>query len=115
VKDSLALGVVHDGVICGSLVFVGLSGFIEGTELVVPIGLKRVGNESIGWINLHVPQSGLLSFVLHALDLLPPNAIGLFGARLHFALNRQCDPKGHRRELGKNEIADGVIEFRARD
>ena len=76
-KDALALLVVDGERIGRTLLLIFLLGRVQGAEFGVPVGLQRIGDESIGGVHLPVAMLRLVGLVLGALDLSVPQAVGL--------------------------------------
>ena len=63
-------------------------------QLVVPFRLERIGDEAVVGIDLHVAPARELGFIAQSLDMLAAQGVGLGGAGLELALNRQGDRRG---------------------
>ena len=80
------------------------------TQLFVPLSFERVGDETVIGVDLHVASPREFGIIAHPLDMLAAQGIGLGGARLEFALNREADLQGHRRHQLEQKRADRRID-----
>ncbi len=68
------------------IVIVGIG---ERARPAIPVGLQRVGHETIGRSDMHVPVTGGIGLVLGPLDLTMTEAVGLLQTRGNFLLYGQ--------------------------
>ena len=89
------------GAECRSLLlaaaFVFLGSFGMTAQLVVPFRLKRICDETVVGVDLHVASAGKLGVIAQPLHMLATCGICLVSARLKFALDFQGDGQRHRR------------------
>ena len=93
--------------------FMILDGVGMEPELLIPLGFERVGDETIIGVDLHVAPPREFSLVTRPLDMLTAQSIGLGGARLEFALDREADLQGHGRHQLDQKGADRWIDHLA--
>ncbi len=87
----------------------------QGPQLGVPVGLERVGDESIGGVHLHIAMPRLVGLVLRTLDLAVSQAIGLIEAGSDLLLHGERQLQGHRRHRFDEQLANGDIDLGAHD
>jgi hypothetical protein len=81
-------------------------------KLLIPICLEGVGDEPVVRIDLHKASPRKLSVIAGSLDMLAAQGVGLGGAFLQFALNREGDLQSHRRHQLDQQCADrGIDDF----
>src|SRR5262249_9380319 len=114
-EDTCAVLGVGGDAIGGALTLVLGLRLGEGTQLAVPVGFQRLGDEAIGRVHLHVPVPRVVGLVLRPLDLATPYAIGLVQARLDLTLHGQRQLERLRRHGVDQQLADGGIDLRAED
>src|SRR4051812_9665635 len=68
VQDLRACRVIRYCRVLLTVTLVKFLGLCEAAELLIPVGLKRVGDEAITRIDLHVTSTSQLGFVTGALD-----------------------------------------------
>lgn len=90
IHDPLALLVIDREPFGGALSCDVLSCRGEGTQLGVPVGLERIGDEPVLGIHLQVAESGVIGFVLRPLDLPLAEAVGLVETGSNLFLNGEA-------------------------
>ena len=68
----------------------------EGPELVVPVGLERIGDQAVGGIDMPIALARELGLVLGPVDLEAAQAIGLVEPCLDLLLDGEGDVEGQR-------------------
>ena len=91
------------------LLFVAVLSFSKDSQLVVPVGLERIGNQSIGGVHLHISATSEIDFILCPLDLLAAQAIDIFVALLNLLPNGKRHLDGHGGHGLDHKLADGRI------
>lgn len=114
-EDALTLVVVHGEPIGIALALVILLGHPQGTQFRVPVGLERIGDESIRRIDLHVAVPRLVGLDLRTLDLAVPRAISLLDPSRDLFLHGKRQLEGHRRDRLDEQLAHGGIDVGADD
>ena len=79
-------------------------------KLFIPFCFEGVGDEPVVRIDLHVASPGKFSVIAGSLDVLAAQGVGLGGAFLQFALNREGDLQSHRRHQLDQQRADRRID-----
>ena len=90
IEDAAAHLGVERGASLPAASFIVCDGISMETQLLVPFGFERVGDEAIVGVDLHVSPPREFGLVARPLDMLAAQGIGLGGARLEFALDRQA-------------------------
>jgi hypothetical protein len=72
--------------------------------------LKRIGDETIIRVHLHVAPTRELGIVAQSFDVLATRDICLVGSRLKLALDFQSDGQGHRRRHLDHQRGDRRID-----
>jgi hypothetical protein len=63
----------------------------ERTELLVPVGLQRIGDQAIGGIDVKIAAPREIGLIMRLFDLLLAQVVYLIDALLKLLLNRQRD------------------------
>ena len=90
--------------------FVAVLSFSKDSQLVVPVGLERIGNQSIRGVHLHISATSEIDFILCPLDLLAAQAIDIFVALLNLLPNGKRHLDGHGGHGLDHKLADGRID-----
>ncbi|MBK7235079.1 MAG: hypothetical protein IPI02_05400 [Sterolibacteriaceae bacterium] len=88
-------------------------GLLQGTDLSqtrVPVGLQRVCNKAVVWIDLEESATGKICFIASPLELLAPQFIGLPNARGDLVLDLQGERQGGRCDLVQQLRTDRSVE-----
>jgi hypothetical protein len=74
-----------------------LVGRIQCPELIIPVGLQRIGDKPVRRVDMQIPPLGQVRFVLSSLHCLLPQPVHLVQPGLDFLLNRKRDFQRERR------------------
>ena len=84
--------------------------FGQHPQLVIPIGLERVGHQPIVGIHPQITPTCQFGFITGSLHLLLAQPVGFLQTRLQFLLNGKCDFQCHRGDGLHQKIADRLVD-----
>lgn len=90
-------------------------GLMEPTELLVPLSLQNVGDETVSWVDLHVASPSKLCLMTSSFYRLAPQCIGLVYTRIELSLHFQCNLQRHGRDHLQEKFADTLVDARSRN
>ena len=84
-------------------------------QLLIPIGLERVSDQTVVRIDLHEAAAGELDFMLGPLDALAMQLVDLIDASAQLVLHLERHLQRSGRHRVEEQLADGVVNARARN
>jgi hypothetical protein len=106
----LPLLLVDNEAIGGAPALVILLGFSEGAQLYVPVGLQRIGDQTMRRVHLHVTVTGAIGLVLGSLDLEAAQAIGLIKTGRNLLLHGKSELERHGGDGLDEQFADRGVD-----
>src|SRR5260370_40217905 len=94
-----------------TLLFVAILSFGESAKRMVPFRFKRVRDQSIRWIHLHIAATRQIGLVACPFELLAVQSVALVRAALKFFLYRQRDLKRDRRDWPPRQPAHSLVNL----
>src|SRR5690606_15785915 len=92
------------------LLLVAILSVCEGAQCLVPLGLQRIGNESVVRVALHEAAAREIRLVARPLDFLLAQPVTLFRATLDLLLDGQSDFERDRCDRLNEQCTDGLVQ-----
>jgi hypothetical protein len=114
-KDALALVVIDRETVSRALALIFGLGLSEISQPRVPIRFQRISHKAVGGVDLHITMTGVVRFVLCALDLSVAQPISFGEAGLDLFLHGDCRLKRNRGDRLDQQLCDRGVDLGTED